>query len=134
VEYWHRGIDHDAGPECPVAHGLESLTLTDAGVVGQVRGIALSSHLAPRRVSDRMASVCEERLKAAGLSCRVERVYDTTAQHAGANLAIWGESTTGCRLGADRAGALGRSSEAIGRFVAETLLEALSMGCRAATS
>lgn len=112
----------------PVAHGLEPLTLTDAGVVGQVRGIALSSHLAPRRVSDRMASACEERLKAAGLSCRVERVYDTTAQHAGANLAIWGESTTGCRLGADRAGALGRSSEAIGRFVAETFLEDLRSG------
>ncbi len=112
----------------PAASGLAPLMLIEPGSIGQVRGTALSSHLASRRVSDRMASVCEDRLHAAGLSCRVDRVYDTTAQHAGANLAIWAERSTGGRLGADRAGALGRSSEAIGRFVAETFLEDLRSG------
>ena len=86
------------------------------------------SHLAEREVSERMARVCEQRLAEAGLPCRIERVSDTTALHAGASLAVWAESATGCVFGADRAGALRRSSEAIGRFVAATLLEDLSTG------
>jgi RNA 3'-terminal phosphate cyclase (ATP) len=109
----------------PASRGLQPLVLIEPGVVREIRGVAFSSHLAHRHVSDRMASVCEERLNRADLSCRIERVDDTTAQHAGANLAIWTESTTGCRLGADRAGALRRSSEAIGKFVAESFLEDL---------
>jgi len=106
----------------PVPGVLQSLTLTEPGVVREVRGIALASHLAQRRVSDRMASVCQDHLTAAGLSCAIERVDDTTAHHAGASLAIWAESTTGGRVGADRAGAIGRSSEAIGAFVAKTFV------------
>jgi RNA 3'-terminal phosphate cyclase (ATP) len=112
----------------PAPAGLQPIALVEPGAVGQVCGIALSSHLADRRVSDRMATVCEDRLGTAGLSCSIERVDDTTAGHAGANLAIWAETTTGCRIGADRAGALGRSSEAIGRFVAETFLEDVRSG------
>jgi RNA 3'-terminal phosphate cyclase (ATP) len=75
-----------------------------------------------------MASACEEHLTAAGLSCAIERVDDTTAQHAGANLAIWAESTSGCVFGADRAGAFRRSSEAIGMFVANTFLQDVRSG------
>ena len=112
----------------PPARELHSLAIVEPGVVRDVGGIALASHLAERHVSDRMASVCEDHLRAAGLSCSIERVDDTTARHAGANLAIWAESTTGYRLGADRAGALGRSSEAIGTFVAKTFLEDLRSG------
>lgn len=107
----------------PAPRGLQPVSLIEQGVFDQVRGIALSSHLAERHVSDRMASVCEAELKAAGLSCSIERLDDTTSQHAGANLAIWAESTTGCRLGADRAGALRRSSEAIGKYVAASFLQ-----------
>jgi RNA 3'-terminal phosphate cyclase (ATP) len=88
----------------------------------------VASHLAERHVTDRMASVCDEHLTAAGLWCAIERVEDTTAQHAGANLAIWAESTTGCVFGADRAGAFRRSSEAIGTFVAKTFLQDVRSG------
>jgi RNA 3'-terminal phosphate cyclase len=59
---------------------------------------------------------------------RLSQIWDTTALHAGAALAVWAESSTGCRFGADRAGAVRRSSEAIGRFVAATLLEDLASG------
>jgi RNA 3'-terminal phosphate cyclase (ATP) len=93
-----------------------------------VRGIAVASHLAERHVSDRMARACEDHLAAAGISCAIERVDDTTARHAGADLAIWAESSTGGVFGADRAGAYGRSSEAIGTFVAKTLLQDLQSG------
>jgi RNA 3'-terminal phosphate cyclase (ATP) len=112
----------------PVSRALQALTLVQPGDVRAVRGVAPASHLAQRHVSDRMASTCQEHLTAAGLSCAIERVDDTTALHAGANLAIWAESTTGCMFGADRAGALGRSSEAIGTLVAKTFLQDLRSG------
>jgi RNA 3'-terminal phosphate cyclase (ATP) len=106
----------------PSSRGLTGITLTDPGKLDAVRGIALASLLAGRRVSDRMAATCEAELEPAGLACDIERVLDDDARHAGANLSIWGESTTGCRFGADRAGRFGRTSEAIGEFVARTFL------------
>lgn len=112
----------------PVGEGLRALSLTEQGRVSKVSGIAFSSRLEGRRVSHRMAQVCESRLAARGLASEIERVYDTTGQHPGANLAIWAESSTGCVFGADRAGALKRSSEAIGEYVAGTLLADLATG------
>jgi len=112
----------------PSPREIQPLILTEPGAIREVRGIALASHLAHRRVSDRMASVCQGHLTAAGLSCAIERVDDTTAHHAGASLAIWAENTTGGRVGADRAGAIGRSSEAIGTFVAKTFLQDVRSG------
>lgn len=111
----------------PVA-ALIPLTMRAQGKVQQVRGIAFASHLAERNVSERMARTCEQRLAAAGLPCRIERVADTTALHAGACLAVWANTSTQCYLGADRAGARGRSSEAIGRYVAASLLDDLTSG------
>jgi RNA 3'-terminal phosphate cyclase (ATP) len=75
-----------------------------------------------------MAAVCEKRLGQAGLAAKIARVYDTGALQAGASLAIWGRSSTECLLGADRAGALRRSSESIGRFVAGTFLDDVATG------
>jgi RNA 3'-terminal phosphate cyclase (ATP) len=112
----------------PARRSLMPLALIDQGVVRTVCGIALSSHLAERRVSERMARACEAELAAAGLACGVERVLDTLALHAGASLAVWMQMSTGCLLGADRAGALRRTSEAIGHFVAERLLADLGAG------
>jgi RNA 3'-terminal phosphate cyclase (ATP) len=112
----------------PVERALAPLTLLDAGDVETVAGIALASHLAGRRVSERMARTCESILVAAGLRCAIERVDDDRAPQAGASLGVWAESSTGCRLGADRAGAPRRSSEAIGRFVARRFLEDLTSG------
>jgi len=112
----------------PSHHGLEALRIDTPGRVTDVHGIALSSHLAERRVSERMASVCEQQIRGTGLSCVIDRVDDTTAVHAGACLAIWAASGTGSCFGADRAGKFGRSSEAIGRFVATTFLEDIGSG------
>jgi RNA 3'-terminal phosphate cyclase (ATP) len=112
----------------PAAQGLAALELLDRGAVRAVRGIALASHLAERSVSERMARACEEVLAAAGLSCAIERLDDTTASQAGAGLGVWAETSTGCLLGADCAGAPRRTSEAIGRRVARALLEDLASG------
>jgi RNA 3'-terminal phosphate cyclase (ATP) len=113
----------------PPPHGLKSLVLAEAGSVNTVRGIAMASLLAGRRVGDRMAAACEAEIeKSAGLTCDIERVLDNDARHAGANLSIWAESSTGCRFGADRAGKLGRTSEAIGEYVARSFLTDLRSG------
>jgi RNA 3'-terminal phosphate cyclase (ATP) len=112
----------------PAAGGLAALALDDPGTLRSLRGIALASHLAERRVSERMASACESALAAHGLAGSIERVDDATATGPGAGLALWAETSTGCRLGADGAGAPRRSAEAIGRQVARALLTDLGAG------
>jgi RNA 3'-terminal phosphate cyclase (ATP) len=112
----------------PVGRSLRALSLPEQGFVSEVSGIAFSSHLQQRSVSDRMARVCEQILADAGLRASIESVYDTTARHTGASLAVWATTSKGCILGADRVGALRRSSEAVGRFVAKTLLGDLKTG------
>ncbi len=112
----------------PVRDHLGAIILTERGEVTAVHGVAFSSHLAERRVSDRMAQACGRRLAEAGLACTIERRYDTEASHPGAGLAIWARTSTGCMLGADLAGAQRRSSEAIGDAVAGALLEDLATG------
>jgi RNA 3'-terminal phosphate cyclase (ATP) len=112
----------------PNRQGLASLGLHAAGDVSEVHGIALSSHLAERRVSERMATTCEEQIRRMGMACAIDRVEDISAVHAGACLAIWATSSTGSWFGADRAGKFGRSSEQIGRFVATTFLEDMHSG------
>jgi len=112
----------------PARRGLAPLELLEAGAVHAVMGIARASHLAERRVAERMAEACAARLSLAGLAVRIEREDDRTARHPGACLAVWAESSSGALLGADRAGARGRSAESIGRFVAAQLLEDLRSG------
>lgn len=112
----------------PAPRALTALSLEEAGEVSRVAGIAFASHLAGRRVAERMARTCEAELSRAALTAEIERVEDSAASQPGAGLAVWAETTTGCRLGADRAGARGRSSESIGRRVARQLLADLASG------
>ncbi len=112
----------------PARGGLAPLVLTEQGMVRCVSGVAFASHLAERRVAERMAKTCETRLGDGGLPCRIEREEDQLAKHPGASLAVWAETSTGARLGADRAGARRRGSESIGRYVAGHLLADLGTG------
>ncbi|MCV7260841.1 RNA 3'-terminal phosphate cyclase [Mycobacterium shimoidei] len=107
----------------PRRTGLDALELNAPGQIRDVHGVALSSHLADRQVSRRMASACEAQIQAGGMTCAIDRVEDVTAANPGACLAIWATSSTGSRLGADRAATYRRSSEQIGRYVAATFLE-----------
>ena len=107
---------------------LRPICLVEPGTVEEVAGVALASRLAERHVADRMASACEERLRSARLGATIDRKYDESAAHAGASLAAWVKTSTDCRLGADRAGAPRRASEAIGRHVASALLADIRSG------
>jgi RNA 3'-terminal phosphate cyclase (ATP) len=112
----------------PCRQPLRALELMEAGTVGELHGIALSSHLQDRRVSERMAQTCEERLRSGGFDCHIEWRHDSEARQPGAGLAVWARTSTGCRFGADRAGALRRRAETIGRSVAEDLIADVRSG------
>lgn len=113
----------------PLRKPLQPLQLTAQGRPVRVFGYALASHLKARRVAQRMAERCRQHLRAAGLpEPELEILEDTSAYQPGAALAVFIETNTGARLGADRAGAPGRPSEAIADDVAYQLLEDLQRG------
>ena len=112
----------------PVRGKLKPINLPAQGKVTQIQGIALSSHLKERKVSERMAGKCNEVLKSQGYRANIELVHDTSALQRGAALALYAETSSRCIIGADRAGAPRRTSEDIGRSVATSLLEDLSTG------
>jgi len=112
----------------PVQGKLKPLHLTEQGKVTAIKGIAISSHLKQRKVSQRMAETCNEVLKKAGYHADIETIYDKTADQRGAALLVYALTDTGCVIGSDMAGKLGRTSEEIGRRVAKKLLKDLESG------
>ena len=107
---------------------LAPLTLKAQGRVEKVRGVSLASHLHSQKVSKRMAQQCQRILLQGGLKAGFEILDDTSALQRGAALFVSAETDTGCLIGADQAGRVGRRSEAIGTFVARSLLEDLETG------
>jgi RNA 3'-terminal phosphate cyclase (ATP) len=112
----------------PVAGCLKPLALGHRFSAERVWGIALSSHLREREVSERMAGGCRHELKRHRVMAEFRIVFDNTASQPGAALAVFAEDSAGAILGADRAGARGRPSEEIARHVARSLLEDLRTG------
>jgi RNA 3'-terminal phosphate cyclase (ATP) len=113
----------------PVRRALAPLVIPQRrGRVKAIRGVALSSHLEGRQVSRRMAESCAALLAQRGLRPEIDVLNDDTAAQAGAALAVVAETKDGLLLGADRAGAPRRTSEAIGRSVAQALLADLDSG------
>lgn len=111
----------------PAAH-LSAVVQDRQGALRRIWGVALSSHLSRRRVSQRMADAARERLGAIGVPVEIDEVDDISAVQAGAALALFADLDGGVRLGSDGAGAPGRPAEAIGRDVAARLLEDLAAG------
>ena len=121
-----QGIWHLAAR--PARSTLRPLLLDMPGRVAKLWGIALSSRLKEQLVSDRMAESAKRALQVAGYHADIEVVYDNSALQAGAGLAIFADLSSGARIGSDRAGAPGRRSETIGKYVARQLLEDLNTG------
>ncbi|MGE5219752.1 MAG: RNA 3'-terminal phosphate cyclase [Chloroflexota bacterium] len=112
----------------PVQSTLRPLRLETPGTVDRIWGIALSSRLKEQSVSERMAGSAKHALKKAGYDADIQVHYDDSALQAGAGLAVFADLNGGARIGSDRAGAPGRRSEAIGKYVARQLLEDLRTG------
>jgi len=112
----------------PVMGKIKPMRLVSQGDVIEIQGVALSSHLKERKVSERMVEKCNEVLKSNGYSAQIEITYDNLALQRGAALTIYAKTSSGCIIGADRAGEPRRTSEEIGRYVAYSLLEDLATG------
>ena len=112
----------------PIVGKIKPIRLIEQGSVTGIQGIALASHLRQRRVSERMIQKCSELLRSRGYEVQIESVQDTLALQRGAALTIYAKTDSGCIIGTDRAGAPGRTSEAIGEYVARNLIEDLATG------
>ena len=107
---------------------LKPLNLTEQGKILHIKGIALSSHLKDKRVSQRMAAECRKVLSSYGYRAEIDEIEDESSLQEGAALAIYAETSLGSQIGSDRAGRPGRSSESIGRYVAERFIEDVKTG------
>ncbi len=110
----------------PLKEPLKPLRMMEQGATRSVQGISLASHLENEQVGKRMADQCALLLAPKGYRPQIKTIDDQTAIQKGAALALWAETETGCIIGADQAGAPGRRSEAIARFVVSSLLEDLA--------
>ncbi len=120
----------------PLSAKLKPLWMVKQGKITEIRGVALSSQLEGRKVSERMAGTCRQELSRAGLAVQLDvrndskerPSYERGSVQPGAALAIWARTDTGCLLGADMAGALKRTAEFIGKETAHMLLQDLDSG------
>jgi len=112
----------------PVTGKIKPISLLSQGDVVGIEGVALSSHLKERRVSERMVEKCNQVLKSDGYRAQIEVIYDTLALQRGAALTIYAKTSFGGIIGADRAGEPRRTSEDIARYVARNLVEELAAG------
>lgn len=112
----------------PLVGKIAPLKLIEQGKIIKVEGISLSSNLSERKVSERMALECNDVLNKRGMNADIKIINDRTAKQKGAALAIWVLTDSGCIIGSDMAGKIGRTSEEIGRSVARNLLEDLDSG------
>jgi len=112
----------------PMGGKIKPLRLSEQGRITQIKGIAISSHLKERKVSQRMADACNKTLSKADLGADIDIIEDTTANQRGAALFIYALTDKGCIIGSDMAGKLGRRAEDIGKYVARSLLEDIDSG------
>jgi len=104
------------------------LNLTEQGDILNINGIALSSHLEEKKVSQRMAQECRKILSSQGYKVEIQEIYDKSSLQEGAVLAIYAGTSSGSIIGSDRAGRPGRRSESIGRYIAQNFMEDVNTG------
>jgi RNA 3'-terminal phosphate cyclase (ATP) len=112
----------------PANGRLTPVIMKEPRAVRSVHGVSLASHLESQQVAERMARQCRKSLSAKGLHGDIQIVDDATAPQRGAALFVCAETETGCLIGADQAGRVGRRAEDIGAFVARNLVEDLESG------
>jgi len=107
----------------PVKDFIKPINFENQGEIKQIEGIALSSNLKAAKVSDRMAESFKKEIQNLNLTPNIELIYDETAHQKGASLTCWIKTSTNCLIGMDMAGKIGRTSETIGKTVANSLME-----------
>jgi len=114
--------------EVEPAGKLRALSLTERAKILNIKGISLSSHLGKKKVSHRMAEECRKVLGSYGYKAEIQEICDESSLQEGAALALYAETSSGSRMGSDRAGRPDRSSESIGRYVAQSFIKDIRTG------
>ena len=105
---------------------MSGLIMTESGSLVEVHGISVCTFLKDRRVANRQAETARRILEAKGLKTDIEVVYDeSNRQQKGSSLVLWALTESGCIIGADAIGELGKPSEAVGEEAASNLLAEL---------
>lgn len=107
---------------------LKPFTLIEQGKITSINGIALSSHLEEKKVSQRIAQECRKILSSQGYKVEIKEIYDKSSLQEGAALTIYADTSSGSIIGSDRAGRRDRRSESIGRYVAQNFMEDVNTG------
>jgi RNA 3'-terminal phosphate cyclase (ATP) len=101
---------------------LQPLRLEAFGALKRVKGVSVCTFLAGKRVAERQAEAASRYLAEKGYAASIQIVNDqSNPMQKGSSIALWAETDAGAFVGADAIGALGRTSEAVGREAAEKL-------------
>ena len=112
----------------PAQGCLRPLIQDCVGHLENLSGIALASHLESRGVARHMAEAAKSALEAEGYQADIAIHEEAEALQRGAAFALFANLSEGRCLGADWAGAPGRSAEVIGERVALSLFSDLRSG------
>ncbi len=108
---------------------LTSIRLTEFGRVEEIGGVSVCTFLEDRRVAERQAEAAKSVLRNNGHTAKIHVVNDrSNPLQKGSSLVLWAKTSKGALFGGDAIGELRKSSEAVGREAAESLLREIDAG------
>jgi RNA 3'-terminal phosphate cyclase (ATP) len=119
--YYPKGMGEATLTVTPPAP-LQPINLNNFGKLKTVKGISVCTFLADRRVAERQAKAAQTYLQEKGYTTDIQVVNDQSNPfQKGSSIALWAETDTNAKIGADAIGELRKTSEAVGRKAAEKL-------------
>jgi RNA 3'-terminal phosphate cyclase (ATP) len=101
---------------------LQPINLNSFGKLRSVKGISVCTLLADRQVAERQAKAAYNYLHEKGYAADIQVVNDqSNSFQKGSSIALWAETDTNAKVGADAIGELRKTSEAVGIKAAEKL-------------
>jgi RNA 3'-terminal phosphate cyclase (ATP) len=107
---------------------IAPVRLENFGKLKNIKGVSVCTFLADRQVAERQAKAARETLNQNGYQAEIQVVNDQSNDYQkGSSIVLWAETDTGVIIGADAIGELRKTSEAVGKEVAEKLITELSV-------
>lgn len=111
---------------------LKPITLENQGDIKVVKGISYSSRL-PDHIVRRMVNSASKILEKHDFNVEIDTEilqvnHPKCALNPGCGIVLWAETTTGCILGANSLGEIGKPAEKVGEEAAIKLLEEINSG------
>lgn len=108
---------------------LNPLIIDEFGEVDEVEGVSVCTFLEDRRVAERQAETAKNTLKERGYTSKIRIINDSSNLiQKGSSLVLWAKTTKSALIGGDVIGEVRKSSEAVGREAAESLLKEIEAG------